>query len=62
MAALVLPGRDTLKQRVSSEGETWIYNLNMGEAFIPFNFGYRPTIRTVFFDQDGKVTRWSYSK
>ena len=46
----------------SSEGETWIYNLNMGEAFIPFNFGYHPKIRIITFDKDGKVARWSYSK
>src|SRR5437773_413571 len=48
--------------RMSSEGETWIYHLNMGEAFIPFNFGYRPKIRMIYFDKDGKVARWSYSK
>ena len=48
--------------QASSEGETWIYNLNMGEAFIPFNFGYRPKIRIINFDKDGKVARWSYSK
>ena|SRR5216117_478486 len=48
--------------QMSSEGETWIYHLNMGEAFIPFNFGYRPKIRIINFDKDGKVARWSYSK
>ena len=48
--------------QVSSEDETWIYHLNMGEAFIPFNFGYRPKIRIFNFDKDGKVARWSYSK
>ncbi len=48
--------------QVSSEGETWIYHLNMGEAFIPFNFGYRPKIRIINFDNDGKVAHWSYSK
>lgn len=48
--------------QTSSEGETWIYRLNMGEAFIPFNFGYRPKIRIIQFDKDGKVTHWSYSK
>ena len=48
--------------QASSEGETWIYRLNMGEAFIPFNFGYRPKIRIITFDKDGKVARWSYSK
>ena len=48
--------------RVGSDGETWIYNLNMGEAFIPWNFGYRPKMRIVDFDKDGKVKSWSYSK
>ena len=48
--------------QASSEGETWIYHLNMGEAFIPFNFGYRPKMRIINFDKDGKVAHWSYSK
>ena len=48
--------------QVSSEGEIWTYNLNMGEAFIPFNFGYRPKTRVIHFDKEGKVTSWSYSK
>ena len=52
----------TDNMQVSSEGETWIYNLNMGEAFIPFNFGYRPKFRIIQFDKDGKVIKWSYSK
>ena len=52
----------TDNKQVSSEGETWIYNLNMGEQFIPFNFGYRPKIRTITFDKEGKVTNWSISK
>jgi len=48
--------------QASSEGETWIYHLNMGEAFIPFNFGYRPKLRIIQFDKDGKVSHWSYNK
>jgi hypothetical protein len=48
--------------QASSEGETWVYHLNMGEAFIPFNFGYRPKLRIITFDQNGKVSHWSYSK
>jgi hypothetical protein len=48
--------------QMSSKGEIWIYNLNMGEAFIPFNFGYRPKMRYITFGADGKVTEWSYSK
>ena len=46
----------------SNQGETWIYNLNMGEMFIPFNFGYRPKMRIINFDKDGKVSSWNYSK
>lgn len=52
----------TDNKQVSSDGEVWIYNLNMGEAFIPFNFGYRPKTRIITFDKDGKVSHWSYSK
>jgi len=52
----------TDNKQVSSQGETWIYNLNMGEQFIPFNFGYRPKIRMITFDNEGKVANWSYSK
>ena len=48
--------------RMGSEGESWVYNLNMGEQFIPFNFGYRPKLRIVDFDKEGKVKSWSYSK
>lgn len=48
--------------QASSEGETWVYNMNMGEAFIPFNFGYRPKMRIITFDKDGKVARWSFTK
>jgi len=52
----------TDNKNVSSEGETWIYHLNMGEAFIPFNFGYRPKTRIINFGNDGRVVSWSYSK
>jgi hypothetical protein len=48
--------------RVRSDGETWIYNLNLNEAFIPWNVGYRPKLRIVDFDKDGKVKSWSSSK
>ena len=58
---VALYGR-TDNMRVTSDGETWIYNLNMGEAFIPWNFGYRPKLRIIEFDKDGKVKSWSYSK
>ena len=46
----------------SSEGETWVYHLNMGEAFIPFNFGYRPKMRVINFGPDGRVVHWSYTQ
>lgn len=52
----------TNNQQVTSEGETWVYNLNMGEAFIPFNFGYHPKMRIIQFGKDGKVASWSYTK
>ena len=58
---LAMYGKTDNKQ-MSNQGETWIYNLNMGEAFIPFNFGYRPKIRVITFDSEGKVASWSYSK
>jgi hypothetical protein len=48
--------------QASSAGETWVYNLNMGEAFIPFNFGYRPKMRIITFGPDGLVKSWSYTK
>jgi len=34
----------------------------MGEAFIPFNFGYRPKTRIITYDKDGRVAHWSYNK
>ena len=46
----------------SSDGEIWVYQLNLGEAFIPFNFGYRPKTRLIAFDQQGLVRSWSYTK
>lgn len=52
----------TDNRRITSEGETWIYNLNMGEMFIPFNFGYRPKTRVINFDKNSLVTSWSYSQ
>jgi len=52
----------TDSKSMTSEGETWIYNLNMGERFIPFNFGYRPKTRIVNFGKDQLVASWSYTK
>jgi hypothetical protein len=47
---------------MSSDGEMWTYHLNMGEQFIPWNFGYRPKTRVIQFDKEGKVKSWSYTK
>ena len=52
----------TDNRTVTSEGETWIYHLNMGEMFIPFNFGYRPKTRIINFGSDGLVKSWAYNK
>ena len=47
---------------VSSEGETWSYNVNAGQAWIPFNYGYRPKFRVITFNKDGKVAHWSFNQ
>jgi len=47
----------------SSDGEVWTYMLNLGQAFIPFNFGYHPKILIIVFDNaTGKVAHWNYSR
>ncbi len=38
----------------TSNGEQWYYD-NRGEAFIPFNFGYRYQFRSFLFDRDGRL-------
>ena len=48
--------------RLGSHGETWVYNLNRGEVFIPWNLGYRPKLRVVDFDQHGQVKSFSSSQ
>ncbi len=50
------------RESTGSDGESWHYTVNAGQAYIPFNFGYRPKIRTIIFDKDGKVSNWSLSK
>lgn len=52
----------TNNRRVGPEGETWIYNLSAGDPFIPWTSGYRPRLRTIDFDKDGKVKSCSDSK
>ena len=48
--------------RVNGEGETWIYYLNVGKQFVPWNLGYSPELRLINFDKAGKVKSWKYSK
>ncbi|BAM03229.1 hypothetical protein [Phycisphaera mikurensis] len=36
-------------------GAVWKYHTNMGERFIPFNFGYRDRYDTITFDASGVV-------
>jgi len=52
----------TDNKTITSGGETWVYHLNMGEMFIPFNFGYRPKTRIINFGNDGLVKSWAYNK
>lgn len=47
--------------RLSSETETWIYNLNASQAW-SWNQGYRPRLRTIDFDNEGKVKSWKFSE
>ena len=38
----------------TSNGEQWYYD-NRGEAYIPFNFGYRYKFRSFLFGNDGRL-------
>ena len=38
----------------TSNGDQWYYD-NRGEAYIPFNFGYRYKFRSFLFGNDGRV-------
>jgi hypothetical protein len=51
----------TNHRRAGSEGETWIYNLSASDAFIPWTSGYRPRLRIIDFDKEGRVKSCSYS-
>jgi hypothetical protein len=48
--------------RADSEGDTWIYYLNVGKQLVPWNLGHRPEIRLIHFDKSGKVKSWSHTK
>ena len=45
-----------------TQGESWTYYLNEGEAWIPYNFGHRAKILTVHFNSEGRVKDYSYSR
>lgn len=45
-----------------SRGESWTYYLNEGEAWIPYNYGHRAKILTVYFDSNDRVKDYSYSR
>ena len=48
--------------RRDSEGELWIYYLNVGKQFVPWNLGYSPELRVIQFDETGRVKSWNESK
>lgn len=52
----------TNHRRAASEGETWVYNLSAGDAFIPWTSGFRPKLRILVFDAEGRVKSCSYSQ
>ena len=59
VSALYGPADDV---RVRSEGDTWIYYLNVGKQLVPWNLGYSPELRLIHFDKSGKVKSWSHRK
>jgi hypothetical protein len=48
--------------RADVEGEIWIYYLNVGKQFVPWNLGYTPELRLIHFDSTGRVKSWSHVK
>lgn len=52
-------GEPNSKTRNSDGSETWTYHTNAGEAWIPFNYGYRPEYHRINFSPDGIVTSYS---
>lgn len=46
----------------SARGEVWTYHHNAGQQFIPYNFGYRPNITTITFDNEGKLVDYTRTK
>ena len=52
---------ETNHRRVTGSGECWVYHLDDGQGFVPWNHGYRARFRIVDFDRDGKVIGWRVS-
>ena len=48
--------------QTSSEGETWVYQFDTGDASASSNAGFRPRILVLKFDKAGKVARWTYTR
>jgi len=49
---------ETNHRRANPGGESWVYNLNHGHGFVPWNHGYRAIFRVIEFDRDGRVIGW----
>lgn len=43
--------------RATPAGEVWVYNLDKGEKIIPWTSGYKPRLRIVEFDGNGRVKK-----
>ena len=41
--------------RSTADGDVWVYNLDKGEKIIPWTKGYKPRLRIVEFNPDGRV-------
>ena len=52
---------ETNHRRATGSGESWVYNLDDGQGFVPWNHGYRARFRIVDFDGEGQVIGWRVS-
>jgi hypothetical protein len=41
--------------RSTADGEVWVYNLDKGEKIVPWTKGYKPRLRVVEFNREGRV-------
>jgi hypothetical protein len=48
--------------RSTAEGDVWVYNLDRGEKIIPWTKGYKPRLRIVEFDREGRVRKSTTDK